>query len=572
MANGTGSLDERDIRMQMAANLNALEDGLRLIAEEYKVAASDGAGGSIDILAEDHAGRFVIIEIKKSDATAREALHELSKYVTLLRDHEGLGRDEIRCMIVSTDWHELRIPFSYFCAMVDVHVQGVQLAIAADGTFSYEPVEPEPIRYLPSFSPEFDLFVYETMKERKEHLKHMRARAKNLPFLRCAVVLLDPKPEVASSIATLRSIVCLWRIDDRHYDQVEIVCGCKIGHLAPYAFPGWETECDVLYWLASEDTTLGFPGTADGQRGTAEKVHNILSEFSPTEVLQLGRTARGRTLNTATRILSLLLAVNPRLPVGRRNPHTFFEHIVPSNQKSWDASVSAFLDFIAFAPLWRSEAEAFLTEAKADPQTVNVSLEAFSKKHFFYAIHQARAHANAELSSCQIFISNRDGKVTKGFVGVWSWDRTCPADAKSEMCRVYESTQWAALSLLSAVDTKRYDDAFIAHGFRPIVVRLTEDSVGACVQQVTPTLDPTWAGVGTNPLREFVAANPAYAEAVSNELQAFGAIPTQPGSGVMLLMMGGEDTSSQPRRTADRLDLTNHVSPGRMGGQPSSEA
>jgi len=122
---------ETEIRDYLADHLGLIESGLTLIAKEHPLANPIGAGGSIDILARDALGLFVVIEIKKSDKTARETLHELHKYVGLLKLQYGLPSHNLRCLVVSTHWHELLLPFSEFCNAVDFHCEGYILDLSS---------------------------------------------------------------------------------------------------------------------------------------------------------------------------------------------------------------------------------------------------------------------------------------------------------------------------------------------------------------------------------------------------------------------------------------------------------
>jgi RecB family endonuclease NucS len=79
---------EHIIRDALAQNLSVLEPDLVLVRTEYPVPApNSGAGGRLDILARDQLGHYVIIELKRSDHSARDALHELEKYMGLLPFH-----------------------------------------------------------------------------------------------------------------------------------------------------------------------------------------------------------------------------------------------------------------------------------------------------------------------------------------------------------------------------------------------------------------------------------------------------------------------------------------------------
>lgn len=81
---------EARIRDYLAENLALIEPGLVLVEKEFRLANPFGAGGSIDILAKDGLGHFVVIELKRSDQAARAALHELTKYVALLKSTLGI--------------------------------------------------------------------------------------------------------------------------------------------------------------------------------------------------------------------------------------------------------------------------------------------------------------------------------------------------------------------------------------------------------------------------------------------------------------------------------------------------
>ncbi len=127
-------LNEAKLRGHLAAHLDLIEPGLSLIEEEHRVKNEHGANGSIDILARDGAGDLVIIELKRSDQTARQALHELEKYVALLAADRGVRLDRLRCILLSTDWHELLVPFTRFVGHADFFIVGRRLLLGPDGT------------------------------------------------------------------------------------------------------------------------------------------------------------------------------------------------------------------------------------------------------------------------------------------------------------------------------------------------------------------------------------------------------------------------------------------------------
>ncbi|MDQ1546588.1 MAG: hypothetical protein QOH69_1492 [Actinomycetota bacterium] len=123
---------ENEIRDELAVRLTLIEPGLTLVEKNYFLRNSEGSNGFVDILARDSTGLFVILELKKSSNTSREALHEIGKYVDLLGRDKGIPLRRVRAMIVSTDWRELLVPFSYYASRSDFPFKGFQLDLDSD--------------------------------------------------------------------------------------------------------------------------------------------------------------------------------------------------------------------------------------------------------------------------------------------------------------------------------------------------------------------------------------------------------------------------------------------------------
>jgi len=134
---------EARLRDLLSSQIEVLEDGLTLLSTEKYIPSTIGTRSFIDILAKDRRGRWVLIELKRSDAAGREAIHEIYKYVEAVKDHLGARDDEIRAMIVSTEWKELLVPFSRFVQDTSISVSGTRLSVSEpDSLLTAEPVEP----------------------------------------------------------------------------------------------------------------------------------------------------------------------------------------------------------------------------------------------------------------------------------------------------------------------------------------------------------------------------------------------------------------------------------------------
>lgn len=139
-AKGAVRMYESQLRDLIANNLDRLEKGLVLLAKEEYIPNPLGTRGFIDIYARDERGNHVLIELKRSNAAAREAIHEIYKYVEGAKRHLGAKDDEIRVMIVSTEWKELLVPFSKFISETELNVNGLKIDLIGSAEFTATPI------------------------------------------------------------------------------------------------------------------------------------------------------------------------------------------------------------------------------------------------------------------------------------------------------------------------------------------------------------------------------------------------------------------------------------------------
>jgi hypothetical protein len=505
--------NEAGLRDQLALNLDIIEPGLELLKVEYTLDNNDGSGGRIDILARDRFDHVVCIEVKRSDQSARAALNELSKYVTLLYERDRVPREVIRCIVVSTHWSELLLPLSYFAASSGVDVVALK-AVARNGILALEPVELRPLRFLPQLCPAMYVAWFDEPAVRDRYVDLIKARSGELPFMRLALLLLEPGMELDAGRSPFAVVECVWRAPDARISDIEQVTDEPIGSGFPYAAQGWDAELDALGWI---DDVLGEVGGESGfSHATSESLRNMLGAYRVAGIERVGDWPKLEFINGDDRIMDAVLSRSPLGGSERQNRHSFDALVTPAVQPSWRAAVSAFLAFISFEPVWRDEAEGFLDGI---PDTYEVHLHAFDKKHFFYAVHQARARPESMLSYFTIEVT-LEGAFISSMVGYYRWDgATVPSDAREAIETVYGSLHWGRLAIGSAVDDQRYEAALALHGFTPDVdVFVSEDDL---VER---------GGVEPGGTKAFVEAHPAYAQRVSELLEAMGTLPTDPSA------------------------------------------
>ncbi|WP_215751373.1 MULTISPECIES: endonuclease NucS domain-containing protein [unclassified Gluconobacter] len=134
---------EANIRDYISANLDLIEPRLILVDTEFYLPNKMGSVGFLDIFARDAAGKLVIIEIKRTNAAAREAIQELYKYVPLLREKFLVKNTEVRLILLSVEWRELSTPYAEFASSAPFEVTAGAIILDTDGTpVAIEPVKP----------------------------------------------------------------------------------------------------------------------------------------------------------------------------------------------------------------------------------------------------------------------------------------------------------------------------------------------------------------------------------------------------------------------------------------------
>ena len=154
-------MNEARIRDLLAANLSVIEDGLELLKIEQFIPSTLGTRNFIDILAKDKSKHWVVIEVKKTDAAAREAAHEVFKYIEAVQRHFGARNDEIRAIVAAVEWKELLIPFSRLRNETSIAVDGIQLVLnAEDNNLEARAIEPVPVNKGRYLAPWHELNMY----------------------------------------------------------------------------------------------------------------------------------------------------------------------------------------------------------------------------------------------------------------------------------------------------------------------------------------------------------------------------------------------------------------------------
>ncbi|MCU1772253.1 endonuclease NucS domain-containing protein [Pseudomonas sp. 13B_3.2_Bac1] len=459
--------DEAGLRDALSEQLTAIEEGLRLVGTNYVVENVHGADGSFDILAKDEFDNFVIIEVKRSNQAARQALHELSKYISLFMEGQKVDQHKIRCFVVSTEWHELDVPLSYFKMNSPVDISGF-IATALDGQLHVSERILPGVDVLPKLSPDMRFIFFSDMDTLIEYAEDVNRELSNIKLLRLAFLVMEPLSDVCPEF---RGLLCVWRVPEYGIETIEKFI--EDPELAEdyYHFSGWELETDVLNWVMSK-SDKALVVFAEDERATPEKVSNYQELYNFTKLIKLGDWPKNDLVNNLEEVLRCVIARDVSSLGRRANRHEFSLKSSKKSLNNWIYSVSAFKDFLSYSDFWVQEVTAF---EKRISVSAKVEFEAWDERHFFYSVYKAVDYPSSGLSHFKLTVSEK-GKADIIFFGGWAWDgKTKPSDAITNIEKAYGSLIHSELMLFSAVDEERYEFIHYEHGFHPFVGVYTQD-------------------------------------------------------------------------------------------------
>ena len=485
--------NEGGLRDHIAKHLEILEPALTLVEIEHTLPNAHGAGGRVDILAMDALGNYVCIEVKRSDNSARATLNELSKYLVLFCQEHDVQKERVRCVLVSTDWHEVLLPLSTFAVTCGADVSGYK-AHMKNGELVLDRQALQTISFLPRISPEICVMYFKDEPARQQYLHRVEERAAKLPFIRSALLILNPRPN--SKFVDHLVVAYIWNIPVEFYPDLESVVGNKVGWLAPYSHPNAKAESDASYWVFEEGDDLSTYYSGSARFGTPEKVANLLGRFDFAGIKKVGRWSEKDLINTNEKLLSQMVSFSPMTGGAKQNVYTYAALARPQLEKGFAREVSDFLHFLSFSSVFRSAAATYLASLLSE--NVEVAFEANRARNTFMDLYLSKRSGVSQLASFQIIVS--DNKVpTAGLVGAYYWDgQTFPRDAAIKMDEAYGGVSLTLMQAFSGAEWDSDQDTMAMHGLIPVVFKLLDNSKtlvsrgGKIDSQIRPFDDFAW--------------------------------------------------------------------------------
>lgn len=450
---------ENKIRDRLAENLGVLDEGLELIDTEYKLPNALGGKGFIDILARDRFGTFVVIEIKRSDVAARQAAHEIFKYTALLRTNHGLTEDGVRCIVLSTDWHELLVPFSELVASVSYHVDGYRIAVDEDGSInSLELVEPAPEEGALELCPSGLVFLYTDPQIRTTH-RTERVKAAEVVGIGDYILIeqdhVGSDPRIVYPYADCLWIATLERRLRANLAQENDLDVREIEEIERDGNP-WYLEETLLNEMAEH---YSYPPGMDVESMGPDKFRANESNWPPKQIRRFG-ARMSSPLRTDEDLLAMVRSdvgghssllrqiASPRIAPVWQRVRQDLDRCLLGNAR-WTAIVNNYLD----------EIEAAGINA--------VALEVFNPLDLPIALFKVSTEGSAAyFPTLQIVAEPDDQARFEGVLGGVAWDGTTVRDHPQEMLdRFFDGDIFQYFLMRTVNEVWQIEDALLAwHG------------------------------------------------------------------------------------------------------------
>lgn len=408
---GMADQSEAAIRDQLAQNLTLIEPGLSLVGAEFHLKNAHGARGFVDILARDSLGDLVIIELKRSEATSRQAIHELFKYTMLVRAGHGVNVERLRCVLLSTSWSELLVPFSEFVRNVEFAAEAKQLVL--DGTGRVTAVLPVPLLAEPTAArllPWHNIYLYGDAAARSAGAVELADGMRRAGISDYVLALLD-YGGVSGGVIYQSAI---YAAVSMHFADGRL--------LVPYTSPEY-SEYDLLTCQASrraapESVEAGYP----------DKLRQMLRSWEVGRVVREGRFSLD-ALWPDDGLIAMMLSEDGEYS-------GWLEVLASPRQLSgWKKSLARIAQFLEGNRNWGSGIENVLGDLE---YTATVSLEIFNPRDVRAAVGHAVRHENTLAFPLLELIVDAEDEVTV-FKGYACWDGTTrPVDPAEVIGQVLE--------------------------------------------------------------------------------------------------------------------------------------
>jgi hypothetical protein len=492
---------ERAIRDWLAKDLSIVEVGLQVVAVEHHLRNAFGSRGFIDILARDYLGLNVIIEIKRSDQAARQAIHELCKYAALVKEQYGWASHSIRSILVSTEWSELLVPFSEYARIADHPVHGYQLEVSSSGKVAKAtPVRPVPTSQEREICPNHMVYLFA--------FAEMRDRAMS---------------QIASAISSVGiKDFCILKMDRRakiipypyaSYAAMDVVVPSDRFGLAERFLVDLEAEeFKENQWFLEECAWAAINSKIDCDSmeiGYPEKLSPLLQTWSVKGFHRFGRFSDAEVMPDETMLQQL---------TGLSGNHSaaFRSVASPRFQQAWDKTLLSAQLCMTSSTALKSIFDWYTLRGVSTEATFAIQI--FNPANIMASLYAFATRADPDyFPSLEIVVM--DGNHVRVLEGFIVWDGTTFPREPSEIAGTIDRSSWNFFFLWSNGGLAEYDSRIMrAHGLAFVFVETTLSPGEEPVRRWVRKAKGAWKIASeVHPSEiltvvDFVVHNPAYLE------------------------------------------------------------
>ncbi|OYD92923.1 hypothetical protein CDG76_19645 [Nostoc sp. 'Peltigera membranacea cyanobiont' 210A] len=409
-------VNEADIRDFLTENLDIIEPDLKFIQKEFSLENSLGSGGRIDILAKDKFGSFVIIEIKKSDKTARQALHELQKYMGLFKTNYGLAAKKCRCILLSTEWHELLVPFSEFHRIVDYQIDGYQLILNEEGI----PLSKKSVPLAPEGEERFifpihNIFLYEINEKREVATEKLKDILRELEIKNYYALIINYKGDSKNVIYPFALYLVLDKLKNSEKQSIEKNLNIFDSD------DEFDEEIDIKPVLEEEalseirNRLMGLIDTM--QEGTSEKLQGMMSNGWHINKIYTGNRLYLNLLTNDEGIIKEITSFEGG------NSIIYTSVTTPKNQPSWKATSKGLKHFLYGNDLWQIGSDWFFKKVESVSREATVNFRIYYGSDILFSLYNYFCRGVYYLPTLEI-VAQIPGEPNKTIilVGSLEWD------------------------------------------------------------------------------------------------------------------------------------------------------
>lgn len=407
---------EYKIRDWLADNLSFIEADLKLIEKEYHLPDTIGSRGYVDILAKDVDNNFVIIEVKRSNSSARETATELLKYHSLVRDRFRARDYEIRLIIISTHWSEIVRPFSELAA-AKFTIKGFQITIDPDSSIPIDIVEKKPLsddKLVRNFSKNQILSLFKTREKRNKYEVVLREKLSSLGIEDFATIFINT--DNTSANFKYGAVTVYQEIDEHIIISIieKIQKEPYYSNISPFQKKMYRKHLEIDFVSALKLSSL----YDDFEFGSVEKFDVLITEAG----WHIEKIFRYGFLNIDPRYDDEQLILEARGIDG--NSNSKFSAIADSSQiKKVEHLLASALYCLEHAPNWKKNLAEITEIILAIVEPYRISINIFNPistvKAFYY---RTKFHNKACLPYYQLIVSYKNREAYDIYAGILVWN------------------------------------------------------------------------------------------------------------------------------------------------------